>query len=77
MTRLYGFTTILQDQHVIGFGKQCFVCSIYLAKVPKKRLKLCYYMTDASKVVFQMKHNCDKFRFFGYVSIDKKDLMDE
>lgn len=77
MTRLYGFTTILQDQHVIGFGKRCFVWCIYLAKVPKRRLKLFYYMTDASKVVFQMKYNSDKFRFFGYVSIDKEDLMDE
>lgn len=76
MTRLYGFTTILQDQHVIGLGKRCFVWNIYLAKVPKRRLKWYCYMTDASKVVFNMKHNSDKFRFFGFVSIGKKDIYD-
>lgn len=33
-------------------------------------------MTNSENVVFNMTHNIDKFRFFGYVSIDKEDLMD-
>lgn len=77
MTRLYGFTTVLGDQHVIGFGRKCFVWNIYTTKVPRRRLKGFCFMTDASHIVFNMKYNSDKFRFFGFVSIDKKDLMDE
>lgn len=76
MTRLYGFTTVLGDQHVIGLGRRCFVWNIYIAKVPRRRLKGFCFMIDASHIVFHMKNNCDKFRFFGYVSIDKEDLMD-
>lgn len=34
-------------------------------------------MIDASHIVFNMKCNSGgKFRFFGFVSIDEKDLMD-
>lgn len=77
MTRLYGFTTILQNQHVVGLGKRCFVWCVYIAKVPNRRLKWSSFMTDARNVVSHMKHNSVKFRFFGFVSIDEKDLMDE
>ncbi len=77
MTRLYGFTTILQNQHVVGFGKRCFVWGIYLAKVPKRRLKWYCYTIESNRVVFHMKANSDKFRFFGYASIDKEDLIDD
>ena len=78
MTRLYGITTILGDQHVIGFGRRCFVWNIYMAKVPRKRLRGFCFTEDASHIVFHMKYNSrGKFRFFGYVSIDKEDLMDE
>lgn len=77
MTRLYGFTTVLKDQHVIGLGRKCFVWNIYMAKVPRRRLKGFCFMVDASHVAWNMKYNSDKFRFFGYVSIDKEDLMDE
>lgn len=77
MTRLFGFTTVLGDQHVIGLGRRCFVWNIYMAKVPRRRLKGFCFMVHASRIVYHMKCNCDKFRFFGYVSIDEKDLMDE
>lgn len=78
MTRLYGLTTILGDQHVIGLGRRCFVWNIYMAKVPRRRLKGFCFMIDASQIVFHMKYNSGgKFRLFGYVSIDEKDLMDE
>lgn len=78
MTRLYGFTTVLGDQHVIGIGRKCFVWNIYMAKVPRRRLKGFCFMIDASHAVFNMKHNSGgKFRFLGYVSIDEEDLCDE
>ena len=77
MTRLFGFTHNFVNGCVIGFGKRCLSFRIYLAKVPKRRLKGYCYITTSEGVVFNMKNNCDKFQFFGYVSIDKKDLMDE
>lgn len=78
MTRLYGFTTVLGDQHVIGFGRKCFVWNIYIAKVPHRRLKGFCFIIFASSIFFNMKHNSGgKFRFFGYASIDEEDLMDE
>ena len=78
MAKLFGFTTILGDQHVIGLGRMCFVWSIYMAKVPRRRLKWCCFMINASHVVFHMKCNSGgKFRFFGYVNIDEDDLLDE
>lgn len=78
MTKLFGITTVLGGQHVIGFGRRCFVWNIYMAKVPRRRLKGFCFIIDASRVVFNMKYNSGgKFRFFGYVSIDKKDLMDK
>ena len=78
MTRLYGFTKVLEDQHVIGLGRKCFVWNIYMAKVPRRRLKGFCFMIDASRVVFNMKYNSGgKFQFFGYVAIDEEDLMDE
>lgn len=78
MTRLYGFTHNWLNSCVIGFGKRCLCFSVYLAKVPKRRLKGYCYVTKSEGVVFNMKYNSgDKFRFFGFVSIDKKDLMDE
>lgn len=78
MTRLFGFTTILQTQHVVGLGCRCFVWCIYLARVPRRRLKGYCYMTTSENVVFHMKHNSGgKFRFLGYTSIDEDDLRDE
>ena len=77
MTRLYGFSYNWVNKFVIGFGKRCLCFNIYLAKIPKRRIKGYCYLTSAEGVVFNMKYNCDKFRFFGYVSIDKEDLMDE
>jgi hypothetical protein len=41
------------------------------------RLKGYCYVTKSEGVVFNMKYNCDKFRFFGYVSIDNEDLLDD
>lgn len=76
MTRLYGFTHNYVNNFVVGFGKRCLCFRIYLAKVPKRRLKGYCYVTKSEDVVFNMKHNCDKFRFLGFVSVDKKDLMD-
>lgn len=77
MTRLYGFTKTYVTKWTIGFGKRCLCFHIYMAKVPRKRLKGFCYKIESSNVVFHMKANSDKFRFFGYVSIDKEDLMDE
>ena len=77
MTRLFGFTHNHMNKFVIGLGRKCFCFNIYLAKVPKKRIKGYWYVTQSSTVVFHQKHNCDKFRFFGYVSIDNGDLMDK
>lgn len=77
MTRLYGFTYNRVNGCVIAFGRWCFCFKIYLAKVPKRRLKCYYYATIAKGVVFTTKYNCDKFRFFGYISIDTKNLTDE
>lgn len=77
MTRLYGFSYNWVNSCVIGFGKRCLCFNVYIAKVPKRRIKGYCYLTSSGGVVFNMKHNCDKFRFFGYVSIDKKDLMDD
>lgn len=77
MTRIYGFTHNYVNNFVVGFGKRCLCLCVYNAKVPKKRLNWHYYKSSSKDVVWNMKHNCDKFRFFGYVSIDKKDLMDE
>ena len=78
MTKLFGFTTVLGDQHVIGLGRKCFVWNIYMAKVPRRRLKAFCFSIDASRIVFHMKCNSGgKFRFFGYVSIDEDDLRDE
>lgn len=77
MTRLYGFTHSWVNSCVIGFGKKCLCFRIYLAKVPKKRLKCYCYLAKSEDVVFNMKYNSGKFRFFGFVSIDKKDLTDE
>lgn len=77
MTKLYGFSYNWINGCVIGFGKRCLCFRIYLAKVPNRRLKGYCYITTSEGVVFNMRYNCDKFRFFGYVSIDKKDLMSE
>ena len=78
MTKLFGFTKVLGDQHVIGLGRRCFVWNIYMAKVPRRRLKVFWYMADAGYIVHHMKYNSGgKFRFFGYVSIDEDDLRDE
>ena len=74
MTKLYGLTYTFLNKNVIGFGKKCLCWRIYLAKVPKRRLKGYCYITDSSNVVWNMLHNSDKFRFFGYVSIDSKDM---
>ena len=76
MTKLYGFTHNILNRFVIGLGKKCFCFNIYLAKVPKKRISGYCYFTKSSNVVFNAKHNLDKFRFFGFVSIDKEDLYD-
>lgn len=78
MTRLFGFTKILRNEHVIGLGRRCFVWKIYMAKVPRRRLKGYWFMDDSKFIVFDMTHlNGVKFRFFGYMSIDEKDLRDE
>ena len=78
MTKLFGFTTVLGYQHVIGLGRRCLVWNIYMAKVPRRRLRGFYFMEDSSRIVFHMKYNSGgKFRFFGYVSIDEEDLRDE
>ena len=77
MTRLYGFSYNWVNKFVIGFGKRCLCFNIYLAKIPKRRIKGYCYLTSSEGVVFNMKYNCDKFRFFGFVSIDKKDLLNE
>lgn len=74
MTKLYGLTYTILNNNVIGFGKKCFCWNIYLAKVPKRRLKGYCYITDSTDVVWNMLHNSEKFRFFGYVSIDSKDI---
>lgn len=76
MTRLFGFTYNRMNKFVVGLGRKCFCFNIYLAKVPKKRIKWYWYITQSSTVVFHQKHNCDKFRFFGYITIDNEDLMD-
>ena len=34
-------------------------------------------MANSENVVFNMKHNFDKFRFLGYMDIDNEDLMDK
>lgn len=73
MTRLYGFTYNWVNRCVVGFGKRCLCFYVYWAK----GIKGYCYVTSSEGVVFNMKYNCDKFRFFGFVSIDKKDLMDE
>ena len=78
MTRLFGFTKILGSEHVIGLGRRCLVWGIYMAKVPRRRMKGFWFMADAGHIVFHMKYNSGgKFRFFGYVSIDENDLRDE
>lgn len=78
MTRLYGLTTILGREHVVAFGRKCFVWNIYMAKVPRRRLKGYWFVADSSRIVFNMKYNSGgKFRFFGYVSIDEDDLRDD
>ena len=52
MTKLYGFTTISEYQHVIGFGKWCLVWGIYMAKVPKRRLRwICYTTKDGKHIM--------------------------
>ena len=78
MTKLFGFTKVLGDQHVIGLGRRCLVWNIYMTKVPRRRLRGFCFMEDSSRIVFHMKYNSGgKFRFFGYVSIDEDDLRDE
>lgn len=77
MTRLYGFTYNWFNGCVIGFGKMCLCFRIYLAKVPKRRIKGHCYITSSESVVLNIKYNCDKFRLFGFASIDEKDLMDD
>jgi hypothetical protein len=80
MTRLFGFTTILGNEHVVAFGSRCFVWYIYMFKVPHRRKKVfwLWYMADAGYIVHHLKYNsCGNFRFFGYVSIDENDLRDE
>ena len=77
MTRLYGFTYNYVNNFVVGFGKKCLCLCVYIAKVPKKRLKWRYYISSSKDVVWNMKHNCDKVRFFGYVSGNKEDFMDD
>lgn len=77
MARLYGFSYNWVNKFVIGFGKRCLCFNIYLAKIPKRRIKGYCYLTSSEGAVFNMKYNCDKFRFLGYVSIDKEDLKDE
>lgn len=74
MTKLYGFTTISEYHHVIGFGKWCLVWGIYVAKVPKRRLRWMCYTTKSYNVVYHIKLNNDRFRFFGYISIDKENF---
>lgn len=39
MTKLYGVTYTILNNNVIGFGKKCLCWNVYLAKVPKRRLK--------------------------------------
>lgn len=78
MTRLFGFSYNYMNKHVIGIGRRCICFNVYLARVPRRRLKGWCYITTPDHVVFHLKHNSGgKFRFFGYVSIDEKDLMDE
>lgn len=78
MTRLYGFTYNYMNKHVIGIGRRCICFNIYLARAPRRRLKGYWYITTPDHVVFHLKYNSGgKFRFFGYVSIDEEDLMDE
>ena len=77
MTRLYGFTYNWVNGCVIGFGKMCLCFRIYLAKVPKRRIKGHCYITSSESVVLNIKYNCDKFRLFGFASIDKKNLFDD
>lgn len=77
MTRLYGFTHNYVNNFVFGFGKRCLCFYVCLAKVPKKRLKWYYYISPSKDVVWNMKYNCNNFRFLGFASIDKKDLTDE
>ena len=77
MTRLYGFTHNYVNNFVVGFGKRCLCFYVCLAKVPKKRLKWYYYISPSKDVVWNMKYNCNNFRFLGFAFIDKKDLTDE
>ena len=56
-----------------GLGRKCFCFYIYIARVPKRRIKGYCYMANSENVVFNMKHNIDKFRFFGYMDIDNED----
>lgn len=78
MTRLFGFSYNYMTRCVIGFGRRCFCFYVYLARVPRRRLKGYCFITPSENVVFHLIHNSGgKFRFFGYVSIDEEDLQDE
>lgn len=76
MTRIFGFTYNWVNRFVIGFGRKCLCFSIYMAKVPRKRLKGYWYITDAKNVVWQSIHNYNKLFVIGYISVDKNDLED-
>lgn len=73
MTRLYGFTYNWVNRFAVGFGKRCLCICMF----PQKRIEIYFYITTSQSVMFNTKYNCDKFRFFGFASIDKEDLMDE
>ena len=78
MTKLFGFTYNRMTGCVIGIGRRCVCFKVYLARVPRRRLKGWFYTTPSDHVVFHLKYNSGgKFRFFGYVSIDEDDLRDE
>ena len=62
------------NHYVVGFGRRCLCFNVYLARVPRRRLKGYCYITPSENVVF---YSGEKFRFFGYVSIDEEDLQDE
>ena len=76
MTKIFGFTYNRVNSFVIGFGKKCLCFNIYMAKVPKRRLKGYWYIINAKDVVWHSIHNYDKLFVIGYMSIDKKDFND-
>ena len=71
MTKLFGFTKILGNEHVICLGTRCFIWNISIIKVPgvnKRRIRFYRLMADADYVLYHMTVNSGKYRFFGWMS---------